>query len=168
MKPFYKYTKEKGVQIFRFCIEARNDEIGALCDRNEEIITLSENWISRKKYPVWVEPFNERRLAIRCIISQPATLIGRSAWEMVGGVDPTLHMAMDYDLWWRLYKSVGPLEFIDDFIAVNREHENTKTKTRRRQHYQEAVQVVHKHNGRVPMKWWLAWPYSVLFKAIWN
>lgn len=121
---------------------------------------------SGKRYPVWVEPFLERRLALRCIISQPATLIRRAAWESVGGVDGKLHMAMDYDLWWRLFKQAGPLRFLDDFVAVNREHEDTKTKTQRRRHYQEAIKVVRKHYGRVPWKWWLAQPYAVWFKSI--
>lgn len=121
---------------------------------------------SGKRYPVWVESFNERRLALRCIISQPATLIRRSAWEAVGGVDGKLHMAMDYDLWWRLLKSAGPLHFVDDFVAVNREHDGTKTKTQRRLHYKEAMNVVRKYYGRVPLKWWLAQPYAVWFKAI--
>lgn len=119
-----------------------------------------------KKSPVWVEPFDERRLALRCIISQPATLIRRTAWEAVMGVDPTLHMAMDYDLWWRLFKLSGPLHFVDDFVAVNREHENTKTKTQRRQHYKEAIQVVRQYYGSVPLKWWLAQPYAVWYKSI--
>ena len=121
---------------------------------------------SGRRYPVWVEPFNEDRLAVRCIISQPATLIRRSAWELINGVDSTLHMAMDYDLWWRLYKSDGPLQFIDDFIAVNREHNATKTKTQRRRHYKEAMKVVSKHYGHLPLKWWLAQPYAVWFKSI--
>jgi glycosyltransferase involved in cell wall biosynthesis len=121
---------------------------------------------SGKRTPVWVEPFHERRLALRCIVSQPATLIRRSAWEVVGGVDVTLHMAMDYDLWWRLYAQCGPLQFLDDFVAVNRDHKATKTKTMRRRHYQEAMAVVRKHYGSVPLKWWLAQPYAVWFKSI--
>lgn len=119
-----------------------------------------------KRAPVWVEPFSESRLALRCIISQPATLIRRSAWDALGGVDGQLHMAMDYDLWWRLYKQVGALQFVDDFVAVNRDHEATKTKTLRRRHYQEAMAVVHKYHGHVPLKWWLAQPYAVWFKSI--
>lgn len=121
---------------------------------------------SGKQYPVWVEPFDERRLALRCIISQPATLIRRSVWEAVGGVDASLHMAMDYDLWWRLFKLAGPLHFVDDFVAVNREHEDTKTKTQRRLHYTEAMRVVRKHYGCVPLKWWLAQPYAVWYKSL--
>lgn len=119
-----------------------------------------------KRKPVWVEPFDEDRLALRCIISQPATLIRRSAWDAVGGVDNKLHMVMDYDLWWRLFKHVGALAFVDHYVAVNREHEATKTKTLRRRHYQEAISVVRKYHGSVPLKWWLAQPYAVWFKSI--
>jgi GT2 family glycosyltransferase len=121
---------------------------------------------SGKRYPVWVEPFNERRLAFHCIVSQPATLIRRSAWEAVGGLDETLHMAMDYDLWWHLFKSMGPLHFLDDFVAVNRIHAETKTQTNRRLHYQEAMMVVRKYHGSVPLKWWLAQPYAVWYRSI--
>lgn len=121
---------------------------------------------SGKETPVWVEPFNERRLALRCIVSQPATLIRRSAWEAVGGVDPNLHMAMDYDLWWRLFKQVDALQFVNQFVAVNRDHEATKTKNLRRRHYQEAMAVVRKYHGKVPLKWWLAQPYAVWLKTI--
>jgi glycosyltransferase involved in cell wall biosynthesis len=119
-----------------------------------------------KRTPVWVEPFDESRLALRCIISQPATLIRRTAWDAVGGVDDKLHMAMDYDLWWRLYKQVGRLYFIDNFVSVNRDHEATKTKTLRLRHYQEAMAVVRKYHGHLPMKWWLAQPYAVWFKSL--
>jgi len=121
---------------------------------------------SGRRKPVWVESFDVKKLAVRCIISQPATLIRRSAWEAVGGVDASLHMAMDYDLWWRLFKGIGPLYFLDDFVAVNREHHSTKTQSFRRRHYREAMAVVRKHHGVVPLKWWLAQPYSVWFKSL--
>lgn len=118
--------------------------------------------------PVWVEPFNEIKLARRCIISQPATLIRRSAWEKVGGLNDKLHMAMDYDLWWRLFTTVGPLQMVDEFVAVNREHEDTKTSTNRKLHYKEAMGIVRKYHGKVPWKWWLYQPYSVWYKVLIN
>ncbi|MBB2697678.1 UNVERIFIED_ORG: hypothetical protein GGI66_002338 [Rhizobium esperanzae] len=121
---------------------------------------------SGKRTPVWVEPFSERRLALRCIVSQPATLIRRSAWDSVGGVDEKLHMVMDYDLWWKLFKRIGPLHFVDEFVAVNREHELTKTRRLRWRHYSEAMDVVRKYHGRVPLKWWIAQPYAVWYKSI--
>jgi len=139
----------------------KNPDIPAAYGRSWNFIEKSG-----KKCPVWVEPFHEHRMALRCIISQPATLIRRSAWEAVGGLDESLHMTMDYDLWWRLFNIFGPLYFQDSFVAVNREHDETKTKTKRRLHYQEAISVVRRHYGRVPIKWWLAQPYSVWFRSL--
>ena len=117
---------------------------------------------------VWVESFSASRLARRCIVSQPASLIRRSAWEKVGGLDEKLHMAMDYDLWWRIFKQVGPLSFVNEYIAVNLIHQTTKTNTRRRLHYQEAMKVVRMHYGSLPLKWWLYMPYSVWYKSLVN
>ena len=121
---------------------------------------------SKRQYPVWVEPFSIHRLSQRCIISQPATLIRRTAWEAVGGLNEKLKMAMDYDLWWRLYHTFGALDFVDHYIAVNRIHSGTKTNRFRRQHYREAIEVVRRHNKKVPMRWWLMQPYSVWFKSL--
>jgi glycosyltransferase involved in cell wall biosynthesis len=118
------------------------------------------------RHPVWVQPFSEPALASRCIISQPGTLMRRSAWEAVGGLDASLHMALDYDLWWRLYRRFGELAFADSFVAVNRDHGDTKTRRFRRAHYREAIDVVRRHSGRVPVKWWLYQPYAVWFKSL--
>lgn len=115
----------------------------------------------RRKPVILIRDFDERALANFCIVPQPATLIRRSCWEAVGGVDPALHMAMDYDLWWKLYRRFGPLAFIDDFLATNREHGETKTRNQRRAHYREAMAVVKKYYGHVPIKWYVAQPYAV-------
>lgn len=113
-----------------------------------------------------VHPFSERLMAQFNIVAQPATLIRRSAWEAVGGVDESLHMAMDYDLWWKLFKRFGPPRFVDAHLAVNRRHADTKTSTQRRLHYREAMAVVRKHHGRVPLKWWLAQPVMVWYRSL--
>lgn len=115
---------------------------------------------------VWVQQFSERTLALRCIISQPGTLIRRTAWEAVGGVDPSLFLAMDYDLWWRLYRRFGPLLHVPQVTAINRRHHETKTRNNRMAHYAEAIGAVRRHRGRIPMKWWLAQPYAVWWKAL--
>ncbi|HET9651072.1 MAG TPA: glycosyltransferase family 2 protein [Usitatibacter sp.] len=119
-----------------------------------------------KRSAVFVRPFSERLMAQLNIVSQPGTLIRRSSWEAVGGLDENLRMAMDYDLWWRLYRRLGKPAFVDAFVAVNREHGATKTNTQRRLHYQEAMAVVKKHYGRVPLKWWLAQPYAVWYRSL--
>lgn len=112
-----------------------------------------------------VLPFSEWMMARVNVISQPGTLIRRSAWEAVGGLNSGLHMAMDYDLWWRLYRHAGPPVKVSDRVAVNRVHDQTKTNTQRRRHYQEAMAVVRRHHGKVPLKWWLAYPYAVWWRA---
>lgn len=113
-----------------------------------------------------VHPFSERLMAQFNIIAQPATLIRRSAWEAVGGVDESLHMVMDYDLWWRLFKRFGKPCFVDAHVAVNRRHAQTKTSSQRSLHYREAMAVVRKHHGRVPIKWWLAQPLMVWYRSL--
>lgn len=115
---------------------------------------------------VFVRPYSEWMMAQACIVSQPGTLVRRDAWQAVGGVDESLHMAMDYDLWWKLIGQHGLPAFVDEFVAVNREHRDTKTSTRRALHYREAMAVVRKHHGRVPLKWYLAQPYAVWYRSL--
>ncbi len=114
---------------------------------------------SRRAY--WTAAFSAWRLARYCFISQPATLIRRDAWDAVGGLDQGLSMAMDYDLWWKLYRKFGKLGYLREYVATSRIHGASKTSTRRRRHYAEAMAVVRKHTGSVPLKWYLAWPFSV-------
>lgn len=115
--------------------------------------------------PYWTGKFSEWRLAQRCLISQPATLIRREAWEAVGGLDESLKFSMDYDLWWKILRRCGPPIFIPEFVATNRVHAQTKTSSQRYRHYAESVAVVKKYAGGVPLKWRLAWPWSVWFRS---
>jgi glycosyltransferase involved in cell wall biosynthesis len=112
-----------------------------------------------------VLPFSEWLMARICVISQPGTLMRRSCWQSVAGLDASLHMAMDYDLWWRIYKRCGKPLMVRDVVAVNRVHDATKTNTQRYRHYQEAIAVVRRHYGKVPWKWWLAQPYAVWWRS---
>lgn len=120
----------------------------------------------RRRRNYEVRAFHEGLMARFNIVSQPATLVRRSAWEAVGGLDVGLHMAMDYDLWWRLYRRFGKPRYVKDLVAVNRVHAATKTNTLRREHYLEAMAVVRRHYGRVPLKWYLAWPWAVWWRSL--
>lgn len=128
------------------------------------------NYIEKSKVyeNIWVEKFNPNRLAVRCIISQPGTMIRREVWESVGGLNTHLHMSMDYELWWKIYKANGDFDFIDTYVAVNRDHLNTKTNSKRALHYKESMEIVKSFYGRIPIKWYLIQPYSIWFKALVN
>jgi glycosyltransferase involved in cell wall biosynthesis len=125
--------------------------------------TLSEN--GRRLFPYVTAPFHAWLLKNYCFVAQPATLIRRSAWEAVGGLDNVLRMALDYDLWWRLYRKFGPFLYIRRFVAGSRMHRDTKTSRSRREHYDEAMQVLMRQTGEVPMKWRLAYPLMVNLRS---
>ena len=127
-----------------------------------------EFYPSKKRKPVWVEPFSLDRLAIRCIISQPGVMMRRKAWQSVGGLDENLHMALDYDLWWKLSRIDDGINFVSDYVAINRVHAETKTNLNRQRHYREAMKVVQYHYGRIPLKWYWAQPWSIWMKALKN
>jgi glycosyltransferase involved in cell wall biosynthesis len=143
----------------------------ALLAKSEVAVAYGRAWNvssrSGTRRPVWgPAPFSAWKMANYCMISQPASLIRRTAWEAIGGLSVDLHMAMDYDLWWRLHKQAGALEFVDAFVAANRDHDDTKTNRYRSEHYREAMSVVKKHYGRVPLKWWLVQPYAVFWRGL--
>jgi hypothetical protein len=97
-------------------------------------------------------PFTRRALARRSIICQPATLVARRAWDAVGGLDESLHMCLDYDLWWRL-SELGPLGFLPEIVACSRDREATKTRAHQDRLYEEASPLLRRHLGRVPLGW---------------
>lgn len=145
----------------------------AVLDSNKSIPVVYGNTLdyidSKNKYNItWVESFSERRLAIRCIISQPGALIRREFLDNIGGIDINLSMAFDYDLWWRLFQKYGEFVYINECIAVNRVHNMTKTNQNRIQHYREAMAVVKKYYGKIPIKWYIYSIYSVFYRAILN
>ena len=126
---------------------------------------IEEDGTPRGSYHV--EPWNVDRFARRCFVSQPAALIRRECWEAVGGLDPALHMALDYDLWWRL-AAIAPPVFVDSPVAAVRIHHDTKTMRRPMMHYREATAIVRRHYGRVPVWWWAKMPVSIGARLLFN
>lgn len=145
---------------------------GALESSLQSAAVYGRSWNVTEKgeliRPYPTAKFNPWYLANRCFISQPATLIRRDAWEAIGGVNTSLHMAFDYDLWWKLYKYCGDLFYVDRFVAANRRYGGTKTSTRRVDHYREAMEVVKRYYGHVPLKWYMAWPIRVTGWRLFN
>ena len=116
----------------------------------------------------YTQLFSQNALAMRCIICQPAVLIRRSVWEQLGGLDESLNMSMDYDLWWRIYRKFGELDHIPNYVAKSRIHGATKTNSFRKLHYQESVGIVAKYRRLYLWYWYLKWTWSVWYKSLSN
>jgi hypothetical protein len=129
-------------------------------------------WITnahgRRIAPAGLARASRWMMAQRCPISQPGTLIRKEVWDAVGGLDTALHLALDYDLWWRIMLRFGEPLRVDKYVATSRAHLDTKTASQRWRHYRESVSVVRRHHGRLPFKWYAAWPYSVGARGLWH
>jgi glycosyltransferase involved in cell wall biosynthesis len=102
-----------------------------------------------------------RSLSRGSVIPQPASIIRRDAWDRISGLKENLHLSLDYDLWWRLYRSGSRFTRIEIDVAAARFHPNAKSFTKAREMYAEAKSVVRDHYGSVPMGWRLKEPFSV-------
>lgn len=76
------------------------------------------------RYPT--EPFSFKRLAQFNFISQPSTFFRKTAVELVGHLDDSLHYSMDYELWIRMAGKCHFL-FLEESLATYRLHEASKT-----------------------------------------
>jgi GT2 family glycosyltransferase len=113
----------------------------------------------------FTQVFSKENLSIRCIVCQPAVLIRRTVWEQLEGLDESLNMSMDYDLWWRIYRTFGEMKYVQSIFAMSRIHGNTKTNSFRKLHYQESIQIVRNYSKSYVWFWYLKWPWSVWYKS---
>jgi len=84
--------------------------------------------------------FTSTRLLRNNIIFHPATFVRREAMELVGGFNPTLRYAMDYDLWLRLAIK-GPPVALDEIIANFRVHPGSLSSANRRAVLEEEYEI---------------------------
>ena len=63
----------------------------------------------------------------RCFALQPAVFFKRALFLAVGGLDPSLHWAMDYDLWFRLFPQAQQVCFLDEDLACAIVHAGAKS-----------------------------------------
>lgn len=115
-----------------------------------DAIWMDEGGNSIGPYPV--REYDPGRLARECFICQPACFFRASAYRAVGGIDPSLHSAFDYDLWIRLSR-VGPFVHIPVELAKSRMHRSNKTLGQRSEAFREGMAVLEKHFDYVPASW---------------
>ena len=95
---------------------------------------------SRSEFDLWTE------LNMGCGIYSPAVFFTREALDAVGGVDESLHMTMDYDLWLRMGKRL-PVRHVDTVWGVQRLHGEAKTMGV--DAWPERLAVSRRHGGRL-------------------
>ena len=85
------------------------------CDENGEVVG---------RYPV--EDFDLAKLAWFNFFCQPSTFFRKEAFEAIGGLDPSLHFAMDYDLFVRIGERFD-CRYLPQVFSKYRLHEEAKT-----------------------------------------
>jgi glycosyltransferase involved in cell wall biosynthesis len=106
-----------------------------------------------EEYPT--ADFILENLAFHCFICQPACFFRRSLWEAAGGLDSSLHCAMDLDLWIRfgkLQRQHPSWQFrrIRQTLAYSRMHTKNKTLSLRTHCARETISLARRHFGQVP------------------
>jgi glycosyltransferase involved in cell wall biosynthesis len=94
-------------------------------------------------------PFREfasLRLRKAWELIQPAMFFRRDAYWKVGGLDESLHYAMDWDLLLKLAK-IGKVVAIPDHLANIRYYPETKTNTGGWKRMREIARIGRRHNG---------------------
>ena len=97
---------------------------------------------SRPTWDLWTE-LNEGNG-----VYSPAVFFTREAFEAVGGVDESLHLAMDYDLWLRIGSRFGA-RHVDAIWAVQRIHDEAKSVRFYEDFWPERIAVSRRHGGRL-------------------
>lgn len=97
------------------------------------------------------EAFDYKRLAESVILAQPAAFFRKDAFINSGGIDISLHYAMDYDLWIRMAR-IGQIEHLPDHLAIFTLHEESKTVSPRHAlaRSRECLVTVMKYYNRAP------------------
>jgi glycosyltransferase involved in cell wall biosynthesis len=96
--------------------------------------------------------FDFHKLAWFNFFCQPSTFFRRKAFAAVGGLDETLHYAMDYDLFTRLALQFR-CAYLPGLLSKYRLHEEAKTMRNDILHenHEEALRVAMKHFGWAPL-----------------
>jgi glycosyltransferase involved in cell wall biosynthesis len=143
--------------------------LGTLTEHPDRQFVYAKCWTvsasGRKLAPYLTMPFSPRLFANFCFIAQPATLITRAAWEQLGGLDDSMQMAFDYDLWWRLFAAYGKPGYCKAAVAATRMHQDTKTANQIDLHYKESIDLVRRNWGTVPLKWRVFLPVMKMIRS---
>jgi glycosyltransferase involved in cell wall biosynthesis len=97
---------------------------------------------SRPRWDLWTE-LNDGNG-----IFSPSVFFTREAFEAAGGLDESLHLTMDYDLWLRIGKRF-PVRHVDAVWSIQRQHADAKSVAQLEEFWPERIAVSRRHGGRI-------------------
>ncbi len=101
-------------------------------------------------------PITARELLLRPgnSLFQPTIFFRRALFEAVGGVDESLHYAMDLDLWLKMLPRARRTEHIPRVVACGRIHRRAKTQVALRETVLEFWRVKRRYRCEMPLSPW--------------
>jgi Glycosyl transferase family 2 len=98
------------------------------------------------RYFCEIQPFSSQWLRnFGPFIAQPSTFFRRAAYVKTGGLDTSLHYAMDWDLWCKMARSGHTFRFVDEVWSGTRMYQGTKTSTGGLPRIREILRVNRRH-----------------------
>ena len=82
-------------------------------------------------------------------VLQPATFFRRELFLAVGGLDTSLHFALDYELWLRMFPRARALHHLGRPLAVATYHPGAKSIAGMREQIRETVALKRRYQGRL-------------------
>jgi GT2 family glycosyltransferase len=103
-----------------------------------------------RQIPYCRRPLAFSRRALReggAYVHQPSTFFSRAAWKRVGGLEERLKYCMDWDVILRVAE-LFPVVLINEFLAVTREYDDTKTASGGMERAAEIRRMIEDNTGR--------------------
>ncbi len=129
-------------------------DIGMIYSRMEFLVETSGTKtnmgksISNKTYPKRNNlPSNDifDKLLFECFIPLPSVLIRRNLFEKVGGIDNSLKVAEDYDIFLKIAK-ISKVKAIDNVLCKYRVHENNLSHSNMEVTFDESIMIIEKYS----------------------
>jgi len=100
-----------------------------------------------------IRPFSSHWLRnFGLFIAQPSAFFRRAVYVNVGGLDPGLHYAMDWDLWCKMARSGHTFRLVDEVWSGTRMYRGTKTSIGGLRRMREIIRVNRRHQtARLPL-----------------
>jgi len=105
---------------------------GLVTDANEKPLRKHRSWPVQRPQQILIHPSS--------FVMQPAVFFRRDLFLQVGGADPTLHFALDYELWLRMFTRARTC-YLPQVLACARYHPAAKTIRNMSTHIRELVRV---------------------------